>query len=156
MSFIIKTKILQLFICYKTSVLKVPKYFVTGSCKVLYQLVIEVNFFENIFITQLLFSFHEIVVLVPNYHARSFVCFFYNKDFDHWLECMAFHSSPIKLEYVFCFLLLLHNSFSSLLKNILRAGWPLGSLHYNLDLKHGTSLNCGVCSFRKYHLFLIR
>ena len=62
-----------MFICYKTSVLKVPKYLVTGFCKVLYQLFIKINFFVNIFLTQSLSSFHKIVVLVPNrlQHMKS-------------------------------------------------------------------------------------
>ena len=57
MFFFMKTKILQFFICHKNSIFKALKKLVTGFCKVLYQLVIKVNFFVNIFITQQLFQF---------------------------------------------------------------------------------------------------
>ena len=54
----IKTKILQFFICYKTSAFKTPKHLVTGFVKVLYQIFIKFNFLVNMFVPQLLSSFH--------------------------------------------------------------------------------------------------
>lgn len=75
-SFMIKSKALQLFICFKTSVFKVLKHLVVGFCMGFYQFFIKFNFFANRFITQLLFSFLKAVVSVPKYHARSFARFF--------------------------------------------------------------------------------
>ena len=116
----IKTKLLKFFICYRTCVLKVPKYLVTGFCKVLYQVFIKVNFLINIFNTQLLFSFHKIVVSVPNYHAKSLVPFFITRFRSSAKERIVFHSSLSKLDYVICFLQISNKSFSTLLKNISR------------------------------------
>ena len=128
----IKTKILQFFICYKISVPKVPRYLITSFCKVLYQLFIKLNFFLNIFITQLLYSFHKIIVSVPNYHSGPLICFFITRFRSSAKERMAFHSSLLKFEYVCCFLQISKKFFSTLLKNISSAGWPLGGLHEDL------------------------
>ena len=131
----IKTKILQFFICHKTSAFKTPKHLVTGFVKVLYQISIKFNFLVNMFVPQLLSSFHKIVVSVPNYHTRSIALFFITRFRSCTKENIVFQSSLLNLEYVCCF---------------------LGGFPQNLVLKHGTSQNCGVSSFQKYHLFLIR
>ena len=145
-----KTKILKFCICYKTCILKAPKYLVTGFCKVLYQIFIKVDFFLSVFIIQLLFSFHKIVLLVPNYHARSLARFFITRFRSSAKERMAFNSSLLKLKYVCCFLKIQNKSFSNLSTNISRAVWSLVGFHEDLISKHYTSLYCGVDSFRKW------
>ena len=94
----IRTKILQFFICYKMSDLKVPKYLFTSFFKVLSQIFIKASLFVHIFTTQLLFSFHEIFVSVTNYHAGFLVRLFYSK------ISIICHSSQLILKYVCCFL----------------------------------------------------
>ena len=97
----IKTKILQFFICYETSVFKAREYLASGFCKVLYQRFIKVNFFVNIFITQFLFGFHSIVVSVPNYHIRSLVRFFITRFRPSAKERILFLTVKVRICFLF-------------------------------------------------------
>ena len=100
-SFMIKTKILQFFICYKTSFLKVPKYLVTGFCKVFYQLC--KHFYQST-----AFQLPQDSRFGPNYYAKSLVRFFITRFQSSANERVAFQSSLLKLEYVCCFVFLLY------------------------------------------------
>ena len=101
----IKTKILQFFICYKTSVTKVPENLITAFCKDLYQLFIKLKFFVNIFIPQLLFSFHKIIDSVSSYHAGTLVRFAITRFEYSAKERITFHASLLKFVWV-CLLFL--------------------------------------------------
>ena len=114
----IRTKMLQFFICYKMSDLKVPKYLFTSFFKVLSQIFIKASLFVHIFTTQLLFSFHEIFVSVTNYHAGFLVRFFYSKiSIICWrTHGLSFLTVKIKVCLFFLtFLQISNKSFSTLL-----------------------------------------
>ena len=51
------------------------------------------------------------------------------------MDGIAFHSAEVKLEYPNFLSVILNNPFSTLLHTISIAGWALGGLHLDLDLK---------------------